>query len=157
MEYLLNSGPVIKNKYRIGFLDDNVDNDFHNQVLAGIAEAANELDVEVIRFSYYYSRLAGKFPNQVGITLDHILQYDLDGLMFLGWATAGAMYNHDDFLRRFGSIPILSIGTVYEDIPCVYFVGEEFIRKIVLHLIEKHHISRIAFIDHYRTEKRKKA
>lgn len=157
MEYLLNSGPVIKNKYRIGFLDDNVDNDFHNQVLAGIAEAANELDVEVIRFSYYYSRLAGKFPNQVGMTLDHILQYDLDGLMFLGWATAGAMYNHDDFMRRFGSIPILSIGTVYKDIPCVYFVGEEFIRKIVLHLIEKHHISRIAFIDHYRTDDRKKA
>lgn len=157
MEYLLKSGPVVKDKYRIGFLDDNVDNDFHNQLLAGIVEAADELDVEVVRFSCYYSELAGKFPNQANMTLDYIRQFDLDGLMFLGWSYAGAMYNRDDFMHRFGSVPILSVGTVYEDIPNVYFTGEEFIRKIILHLIEKHNLKRIAFIDHHRTDGRKNA
>ncbi|MGE5615159.1 MAG: substrate-binding domain-containing protein [Bacillota bacterium] len=157
MEYLLKPGLDAKKKYRIGFLDDNVDNDFHNQLLAGIAEAAEELDVEIIRFSCYYSELAGKFPNQANMTLDYIRQFDLDGLMFLGWSYAGAMYNRDEFMRRFESVPILSIGTVYEDIPNVSFVGDEFIGKIVFHLVEKHHLKRIAFIDHFRTDGRKGA
>ena len=65
MEYYLKSGPVKKDRYTIGFLDDNQDNEFHNQIMAGIAEAAQESDVDIIRFSYYSSHIAYKFSHQI--------------------------------------------------------------------------------------------
>ena len=146
-----------KRRYTIGFLDENMDNDYHNLILEGISEAAQELDIDIIRFGYYSSHIAYKFSHQVDMVLDHIQQYDLDGLLFLGWTQAGAMYNHEDFMRRFGSIPLLSLGTIFEDIPSVYFTGDEFIAKITRHLIEVHHLTRIAYIEHYREDNRRDA
>ncbi len=154
MEYYLKSGPVKKDRYTIGFLDDNQDNEFHNQIMAGVAEAAKESGVDIIRFSYYSSHIAYKFSHQIDMVLDHIQQYELDGLMFLGWTKAGAMYNHDDFMRRFNSIPVLSLGTKYPDIPSVIFTGDEYIARMTTHLIEDHHLSRIAYIEHHRPDNR---
>ncbi len=154
MDYFIKTGPVKKDRYTIGFLDDNQDNEFHNQILAGIVEAANELDVDVIRFSYYSSHIAYKFSHQVDMVLDHIGQYQLDGLIFLGWTQAGAMYNYNDFMRRFRDIPLLSLGTSYDDLPSVVFEGDDFIRKMVLHLIQEHHYRRIAYIEHHRPDSR---
>lgn len=154
MDYFFKTCPVKKNRYTIGFLDDNQDNEFHNQILAGIVEAANELDIDVIRFSYYSSHIAYKFSHQVDMVLDHIGQYHLDGLIFLGWTQAGAMYNYDDFMRRFRDIPLLSLGTSYDSIPSVVFEGNDFIREIVLHLIREHHFWKIAYIEHHRPDSR---
>jgi signal transduction histidine kinase/DNA-binding LacI/PurR family transcriptional regulator len=146
-----------KKRYTFGFLDENIANDFHNLILEGISEAARELDIDIIRFSYYSSHIAYKFAHQVDMVLDHIQQYDLDGLLFLGWTQAGAMYNHDDFMRRFGSMPLLSLGTKYDDIPAVYFTGDEYIAKLTRHLIEVHNLTRIAYIEHYRADNRRDA
>lgn len=157
MEYFLESGPVKKKRYTIGFLDDNQDNDFHNQILTGISEAAKEFDVDIIRFSYYSSHIAYKFSHQVSMVLDHIQQYQLDGLIFLGWTKAGAMYNYDDFIKRFSSIATLSIGTIYQRIPSVFYTGDEFIRKMVLHLMNEHNFTKIAFVEHHRPDNRKDA
>lgn len=157
MDYLLKSGPVKKERYRIGFLDDNQNHDFHIQIMMGIIKAAKEFNVDIIRFGYYSSHIAYKFTHQVDMVLDHIEQYELDGLLFLGWTKAGIMYNRSDFISRFGSIPLLSIGSEYEDIPSVYFAGNTYIGDITRHLIEKHRFTRIALIDHYRTDDRKDA
>lgn len=154
MEYYLKSGPIKKDRYTIGFLDDNQGNEFHNQILAGIAEAAKELDVEIVRFSYYSSHIAYKFTHQVDMVLDHIQQYELDGLLFLGWTMAGAMYNHDDFMRRFSSMPLISLGTIHPEIPSIIFNGDEHIARLTAHLIEGHNLSRIAYIEHFRPDNR---
>ncbi len=154
MDYSIKTGPVKKDRYTIGFLDDNQDNDFHSQILAGIVEAANELNVDVIRFSYYSSHTAYKFSHQVDMVLDHIGQYQLDGLIFLGWTQAGAMYNYNDFMRRFSEIPLLSLGTSYDDIPAVIFEGDKFVREMILHLIQEHHYRKIAYIENNRPDSR---
>lgn len=154
MNYFFKTGPTIKDRYTIGFLDDNQDNEFHNQILTGIVEAANDLDIDVIRFSYYSSHIAYKFSHQVDMVLDHIEQYKLDGLIFLGWTKAGAMYNTNNFLDRFNSIPLLSLGTNYNNIPSVIFKGDEFIREMLLHLIQVHKYKRIAYIEHHRPDNR---
>ncbi len=146
-----------KKRYTIGFLDDNIDDDYHNLIMAGISEAARKLDIDVIRFSYYSSHIAYKFSHQVDMVLDHIQQYDLDGLLFLGWTQAGPMYNHEDFIGRFGSLPLLSLGTIYKDIPCVYFSGDDFIAKMTRHFIEVHKLTKIAYIEHYREDNRRDA
>lgn len=157
MDYILPSGPVKKDRYRIGFLDDNQNHDFHIQIMMGIIEAAKEFDVDIIRFGYYSSHIAYKFTHQVAMVLDHIEQYELDGLIFLGWTKAGAMYNHSDFIARFGKIPLLSIGTEFDNLPSVFFAGDTYIGEITRHLIEQHHFNRIALIDHPRTDSRKDA
>jgi len=154
MDYFFKSCPVKKDRYTIGFLDDNQNNEFHNQILAGIVEAANELDIDVIRFSYYSSHVAYQFSHQVDMVLDHIGQYQLDGLIFLGWTQAGAMYNYNDFMRRFSDIPLLSLGTYYDNIPSVVFEGDDFIRDMALHLIRDHHYRKIAYIEHHRPDNR---
>ncbi len=157
MDYFIKTGPVKKERYTIGFLDDNQDNEFHNQILTGIVEAANEFDANVIRFSYYSSHIAYKFSHQVDMVLDHIGQYQLDGLFFLGWTQAGAMYNYDDFMSRFSHIPLLSLGTSFDGIPSVIFEGDVFIREIVLHLIKEHNYKKIAYIEHHRPDSRTNA
>ncbi len=157
MEYSLNSGPIIKERYKIGFLDDNQNNDFHIQTLTGIIEAAKEFDVDIVRFGYYSSHIAYKFPHQVDKVVNHIEQYELDGLMFLDRTKAAETYSYTDFFNRLGSLPVLSIGSIYENIPNVCFAGEEYIREIVVHLIEVHHFTKIAFIEHHRHDKRKEA
>ncbi len=144
-----------KSRLTIGYLDDNLQNDFHNNVLIGIAEAAAELDVNIIRFGYYSSHIAYKFSHQVHMVLDHISQYQLDGLIFLGWTQAGPMYNEAMFMERFAGLPMLSMGTIFEKIPSVYFSGDEYISRITRHLIEEHGLRKIAYIEHHRPDNRR--
>lgn len=157
MDYFIKSGPILKDRYRIGFLDDNQNNEFHNQILAGIIDAASEHNIEVISFNYYSSNIAKQYSRQVDMVLDHIRQYKLDGLIFIGWTQAGAMYNYDGFMNRFSRMPLLSIGTNYHDIPSVVFAGDDFIRKMVYHLINDHNYKRIAYIEHHRPDSRTEA
>lgn len=157
MVYHLKSGPVLKDRYIFGFLDENMETEYHNQILYGISEAARESGIEIIRFGYYSSHIAYKFSHQVDMILDHIQQYDLDGLLFLGWTQAGAMYNRDDFVERFKDMPVVSIGTGFSDIPCVYFPGDVAIYKLTRHLIDAHGYKRVAYIEHYREDNRKEA
>lgn len=158
MQYFyLGSGPVRKERYTIGFLDENLESEYHNQILQGISEAARELGVQIIRFGYYSSHIAYKFSHQVDMVLDYISQYDLDGLMFIGWTQAGAMYNREKFMAHFKNIPVLSIGTIFSDMPSVYFPGDMAVYKLTRHLIDEHHYQRIAFAEHYREDNRKEA
>ena len=64
MIYYLKSGPVHKDRYTFGFLDENRENDYHNQILNGISSAARELGIDIIRFGYYSSHIAYKFSHQ---------------------------------------------------------------------------------------------
>jgi len=114
--------------------------------MMGVFEAAKKYDVNIIRFGYYSSHSALKFHEQVDMVLEHITQYDLDGLMFLGWTNAALYNNYEDFIRKFSSIPILSIGTTFQNIPNVCFRGDLHINEILLHLIKVHHFKKIAYI-----------
>lgn len=155
MEYFYYDKPKNSSKrLRIGFLDDNANDDYHSQIMMGIFEAGKKNDVDILRFGYYSSHIAYKFTQQVSMVLEHIEQYDLDGLIFLGWTKAGAMYNYDDFTSRFSSIPLLSIATGFEKIPSVYFMGNLYLKKLIIHLIKKHNRRRIVYISPVRPDNR---
>lgn len=145
MEYSWPAASVKKTRLTIGFLDENLDNEFRCQMMPGVFEAARENNVNVIRFAYYRVHSAFSCSSQVSMILNLVDQYDLDGLLFLGWARAGALQN-PDFTTRYQSIPILSIGTGFDTIPNVYCPGHIFIREIMEHLINVHQIRQIAYI-----------
>lgn len=146
MEY---SWPAIskkKSRFTIGFLDENLDNEFRSQMMPGVIEAARKYNVNVIRFAYYPLHFTYSYTSQINMILNLIDQYKLHGLLFLGWGRAGALQNYENFVTRFQSIPVLSIGTKFDTIPHVYCPGEVHIREILDHLLNIHQIKRIAYI-----------
>jgi DNA-binding LacI/PurR family transcriptional regulator/signal transduction histidine kinase len=146
MEFILKSQPRKKDRYTIGFLDENLYNEFYSQMLPGVFEAAQKCRADIIRFAYYPYHFAYDTSRQVNMILNLISQFNLDGLLFLGWAQAGPLHNYQEFTTRFKSIPVLSIGTGFEDIPYVYSPGNHYIREVALHLINTHHFKRIAYL-----------
>jgi DNA-binding LacI/PurR family transcriptional regulator/signal transduction histidine kinase len=147
MEFKLNKPPYPKNsKITLGFLDDNLYYEYYSQMTPGVFEAARKCNINIIRFAYYPYHFAYDYHSQKKMILDLISQFDLDGLLFLGWTRGGPQQNYEEFTARFQAIPILSIGTGYDEIPCVYFPGNTYIREVVLHLIKDHHYRRIAYI-----------
>lgn len=155
MEYVLKSGPVKKPKFTIGYLDENAYDEYHSYITAGFFEAAKKHRVNAVRFGYFASHIASKHVSQINMVLDHIQQYELDGLLFLGWARAAAFDNHEDFKKRFSSIPIFSVGAGFPDIPHAYFPGDQYTREVLLHLVTVHHFKRIAFVAPFWPDNRK--
>lgn len=155
MEYLFTTKPVKKPRLTIGFLDENGCNEYQSQLMAGVFEAAKKYDVNIIRFGYYASHIAYKHVAQKNMVLDHIEQYGIDGLLFLGWTKAASYNNYENFFKRFNSIPVLSLGMGFKNIPNVFFPGDEYIREIVLHLIQVHHFKRIAFVSPHSPDSRR--
>jgi DNA-binding LacI/PurR family transcriptional regulator len=133
-------------KINIGYLDDNDYGECYSKVMMGVHEAAKKHNVNLIRFSYFTSNDFFKYSNQSEMVLNLMEQSNLDGLIFLGWTEAAAAGNYDNFMYKFGDIPIVSIGTGYESIPCVYFPSDIYVRETIIHLIEVHNSKRIAFI-----------
>ncbi len=146
MVYKWNLGPVNKPNLTIGLLDDKQNDEFQRQTMMGVAEAAKKYNATIIRFGYISSKSAEKFHNQADMVLEYIKQYNLDGLLFVGWTKAASYNNYKDFFEKFSSIPILSIGKLFENIPNVYFHGEKYVLELLMHLIEVHNYKSIAYI-----------
>jgi signal transduction histidine kinase/DNA-binding LacI/PurR family transcriptional regulator len=145
MEYVLQTKPRKKKRFTIGFLDENTLDEYHSFMTEGIFEAAGKYGINAVRFGHISTRNY-KYNSYIDMALDHILQYELDGLLFLGWATLLTTSNHEYFKKRFHSIPLISLGSTWENVPSVYFHGETYIRELLLHLINVHGIKKIAFI-----------
>jgi DNA-binding LacI/PurR family transcriptional regulator/signal transduction histidine kinase len=136
----------MKKRFTIGFLDENAHNEYHSDMMNGVFEAARKYDLNVIRFGYFPDHLTDKYDFEMTMVLNHILQYDLDGLLFLGWARVANGANRELFQQLLDSIPVLSVGSYFENIPNVYFLARNYIQEIMLHLIQVHHLQKIAFI-----------
>ena len=145
MEYILQTKPRKKRRFTIGFLDENTLDEYHSVMTEGIFEAANKYGMNAIRFGHISTRNY-KYESYLKTALDHILQYDLDGLLFLGWANLLRSDKYENFKKRFHSLPLLSLGSTWENVPSVYFLGEIYIREVLLHLINVHGIRNIAFV-----------
>lgn len=145
MEYVLQTKPRKKQRFTIGFLDENTLDEYHSVMTEGIFEAANKYGLNAVRFGHISTRNY-KYESYLPTALDHIVQYDLDGLLFLGWANLLASDKFNDFKKRFHSIPLLSLGSTWENVPSVFFHGETYVREVLLHLINVHGIRNIAFI-----------
>jgi DNA-binding LacI/PurR family transcriptional regulator/signal transduction histidine kinase len=146
LEYVLKTPQPKKSRLTLGFLDDNLYNEFYSQMTPGVFEAARKSKINIIRFAYYPYHFAYDYLSQKKMILELITQFDLDGLLFLGWTRVGPQQNYEEFTARFQAIPLLSIGTGYDEIPSVISPGSNYIRELVLHLFEFHHYRRIAYI-----------
>lgn len=134
------------NRLVLGLLTYHEDNNNHNQIMAGIFEAARKHDVNVIRFAGLERDLAFKtLSHEIKNLLEIIRGQNLDGLMFLGWIPIIRMYP-EEYRKYFHPMPLFSLGSCYDNIPSVYTEGSTFFRELLIHLIEVHHCRKIAYI-----------
>lgn len=140
-----NADSIRKNRLTLGFLTYHEDSDYHNQMMAGIFEAARKHDTNIIHFGGFGRSLGdeGLF-REIENSLEIIKEQHLDGLMFLGWLPNFVTTFPEDISRL--QIPLFSIGAGFKNIPSVHTDGGIYLREILLHLIQVHGCKKIAFI-----------
>ena len=134
-------------KIKLGFLTVLGNDDNHSLMMGGVFEAAEKYNANIIRFavrgfSYDYSLENTELNNMY-----HVIEAQkLDGLMFLGWmpGVIGPFFN--EFLKRFGSMPIVSIGSLHSEVPSVFASSKMKVVELLEHLILVHGYKNIVFV-----------
>ncbi|WEK53529.1 MAG: EAL domain-containing protein [Candidatus Cohnella colombiensis] len=164
MTYQLHSKHDNNGRLTIGLIPENSANEHENRMRLGIIEAAKKHNVNLICFTHLeaitnqsitYGHEAEQYQNSHDILLELIEQFDIDGLLFLGWSVLYDGDGLDQIKRHFAEIPILSLGKIFPGMPSVYCNGGENIQELILHLIHKHDYRKIAFVESWIEDSRK--
>ncbi|MDD2579865.1 MAG: hypothetical protein PHP40_07290, partial [Eubacteriales bacterium] len=70
----------------IAFLDEDAYDEYHNLLATGIADAARESQVNVIRIAHFLVHFTAENPDQIHMLQQLVSQFSVDGLLLLGWA-----------------------------------------------------------------------
>lgn len=140
---------------KLGFITEHGGTENHSQMMYGVFEAAKKYNANVIRFATkaYYED-SEKFHLELNKLYKIIKPQKLDGLLFLGWMPGLVGKYLNDFLMRFSSIPLVSLGTYYENIPNVCANNTKCISEILEHMILFHGYKRIVFVSPWNSDGR---
>jgi PAS domain S-box-containing protein len=139
---------VSSKRLTIGYLTPWIHDPISRVLWAGIDDTAHQHDANLLCFP------GGRLHSSrqpVGL---HSAIYDLategnvDGLILRSdnLATDISPEEFEDFCRKYHSLPTVSIIRALEDIPSVQVSNEQGMHAAVTHLVEVHHLNRIAFI-----------
>jgi PAS domain S-box-containing protein len=123
----------------VGLLIGGLSGDFQTILWAGVVDAAQERDVNLICFAddrYATTAMRDMYYNLVGIE-------DLDGLITIGMDTPEFVR---DLCEHFSPLPVVSVEYALEGIPSVLVDDYRGMHDLVSHLIEVHGCRHIAFI-----------
>ncbi len=134
---------VMEQKYRIGFIDEDSYDEYHNLLTKGILDSACQHNMDIIRFSHFHCQETASNPYHESVYIRLIRQFRLDGLIFLGWDRIA--YN-SEFFKSLKGIPMVSVGVHIPNLSGVYFPGRRYVVEIIEHLISVHGMRKIAFI-----------
>lgn len=141
----------MKKRLTIGLLDEDAYDEYHTLIAEGVRMSAQKHDINIIRFGHFLVGETSPDPFQEGVLHKFIKQFDLDGLLFLGWARAA---HNTDFRDVFCDIPMASLGSSLPGIPSVIFHGWVYVEEILHHLINDHRMKKIAYISPFRPDMR---
>lgn len=134
---------------KIGLLVEGVEGVYQSDIFKGISLTLANNNVELLCFSGGSLRTSpsNQFEHQRNRAYELAFQYPLDGIIIFG--SLGNFVDADEFQKfidRFSSLPIITVGTVFEDIPGIQFDNRHGIELLAEHLITTHNCSRFAFI-----------
>ncbi|NMA33095.1 MAG: substrate-binding domain-containing protein [Clostridiaceae bacterium] len=141
----------MEKRLTIGFIDEDTYDENHNLLTTGLYRYAREHGINVIRFGHFHIPSFTRSKKLEKILLDHMSQFRLDGIIFLGWART--TFN-SEFTRLFGDIPMVSVGSTRDGIHGVFFNGEAYLGEILKHLLYVHKYRKIAYIAPIRPDSR---
>lgn len=138
-----------KKRYTIGVLIGGVHTYFPQRIIAGIRDAAQELDINIYFFLGTHTKVffqnmleedvGNVYDYQFNTIYDYSLLSGLDG-MIINYGTLGIYLEHDDvdlFSRKFNSLPLVIL-TETADLPnCHHLISDNYqgITMIMEHLI----------------------
>jgi PAS domain S-box-containing protein len=118
------------------------------QVWPGVADVAEERDVNLICFVGGTLRAPHEFDTQRNVVYDLVSPERLDGLLAMSGSIGQFIGPEElkDFYARFQPLPMVSIAMAVDGFPNVLIDSETGVRETITHLIEMHQFRKIAFI-----------
>ncbi len=115
----------------------------------GAAEKAKEKDVNLISFCGRPLHDPRDYETQNNIIYSLAESERLDGLLIPVTAIGTFISKEEitNFCQHFSSIPIICIGDIVEEIPCIIVENKKGLQDLISHLITDHNRKRIAFIN----------
>ena len=132
----------------LALLVDWLEDEYQNEVVAGVADAARELGVNLICFAGGVLRSPHRFAAQRNAVYDLAGVESVDGLMLM----SGTLGNHigpeelSAFCERYRPLPICSIAIPLAGIPSVLVDNATGMRDLIVHLVAAHGCREVAFI-----------
>jgi transcriptional regulator with PAS, ATPase and Fis domain/DNA-binding LacI/PurR family transcriptional regulator len=125
-----------------------LDNTVHQLQWLGGVDAARKFDVNLVYFPGDSLRIPEGFRGQANVLYELAQGDALDGLIVFAEALDPYIEPEDMemFIRRFQSLPIVSVETAFAAIPAILMNNYQAMRTVMVHLIEDHGCRRIAFI-----------
>lgn len=132
----------------LGLLLAQIDERYQASVWPGIADVAQERDVNLLFFVGESLRSPYGFEAQANAIYDLVGPGRVDGLILMSGSLGNflSLEEFQAFLQRFRPLPIVSIGLPVEGFPSVVADNRQGMREAMAHLIEFHGYSRLAFI-----------
>jgi signal transduction histidine kinase/DNA-binding LacI/PurR family transcriptional regulator/AraC-like DNA-binding protein len=138
----------IKPQYTLGILTARLNGPNEISLWHGVAERAQERNVNLIFFSGGIPHWKQLYEAQRNILFDIAGRPNVDGLLI--WANILSLTLDKDalrgFCRRYAPLPVVSMGMPIPGIQSIRFDMKEGMRQIITHLIEVHGRRKIAFI-----------
>ncbi len=137
------------NRLQIGLLVEGVEGVYQSDIFKGISLTLTNNDVELYCFSggSLRSSPSNQFEHQRNRAYELAQKNRLDGLIIFG--SLGNFVDAQEFrsfIDRFSSLPIITVGTIFDDIPGIQFDNRHGIELLAEHLIITHNCRRFAFI-----------
>jgi diguanylate cyclase (GGDEF)-like protein/PAS domain S-box-containing protein len=132
----------------IGLILDNLFNDYELYIWRKIVTTAEIKDVNLVCFPGGSLNSPLAFHSQRNIIYSLVSKENIDGL--IGISSSIGNYSNvnelRDFYKRYASIPFVSIGVPFDDLPSIVVDNARGLNDLISHLIETHGFSKIAFI-----------
>ena len=132
----------------IGLLVDWLEDRYQNTVVRGVADAAEEHDVNLICFTGGVLKSPQRFGVQRNRIFDLVDSECVDALLLMSGTLGNYIgpYALAEYCNRFKPLPICSIAVALDGIPSILVDNATGMRQAVVHLITVHGCRRIAFI-----------
>jgi DNA-binding LacI/PurR family transcriptional regulator len=141
-----------KKRPAIGFQLPNLYEEYPKQLLSGIMDVAKERDVNLIVFPGESPNTPKGYEYQANVIYEFINRNNVDALVLTTSSICDYINKKefDAFLKKFQSLPVVSIAIQIKDSPSVLIHNNHAVRHAMIHLIEDHGLKRIAFIRGYK-------
>jgi signal transduction histidine kinase/AraC-like DNA-binding protein len=132
----------------IGYLTPQIRDEVGHAIWSGVAEAAQQKQVKLICFVGERLNDPRDFRAQANIVYHLVNLHQLDGL--ISWTSSLGVYldapAQQKFYRAYHPLPLVSLGSLFKNMPSVLAEGYNGMRHLMTHLIEEHGYRRLVFL-----------
>lgn len=140
----------MRERKRIALFIDYAETEYSQKMVAGAKLALKERGYDLLIFPTGGGENVGRVYDYQYLSVSaHMTSANVDGIIFV---TTQALnyYEHEfveSYIKSFASVPIVSIGYIYGNIPSVIANSDAAMREMVQHLITEHHRKSFLLLD----------